>query len=170
MMKFIVSLIFKQWTVFDFVVSLASFIALAFDSLTPGQKVAIVLSGIGLAFCIKLIRQCWHYYQGFLKPIKVIGTVKGVGTNRATTYIRIQNLSYLRPEMLLTMVTNGNGILQDLCVLQVVTSDEGQDCLCVTLNSTDQKLVESYCADGNKLSNLFAVPTINRPSLLTPNT
>ena len=25
--------------------------------------------------------------------------------------------------------------------------------------------VDSYCADGNKLSNLFVVPVVNRPAL-----
>lgn len=171
MTRFVVSLIFKDWSRFDFVISLLSFVALAiaFDSLSASWRVAIVVAGLTAAFCVKLVRQCWHYYQGYLKPIKVLGQVKGVGNDKSSNYVRVSNVSYMRPEMLLTLVTTGSGVIQDLCILRIVTSDDGQDCLCATLDASDQKLVDSYCADGNKLSNLFVVPVVSRPALLTLN-
>ena len=122
----------------------------------------LAIASFGVLFLLKVIKQFYGYYQGFLKPIKVIRMVQGDGVYIGQSIIILENPGYLRDNTLLTLFSKSSGAHQPICILKIVKVIKNEDILTIQIvPKGDQKYLSKYFDEDSRKHSLYAVPLIN---------
>jgi hypothetical protein len=161
-MRFIKDIFFKYWDKFDLIISGLGFVSFAFDNLTTKYKILFVAIGLTLAFIIKLIRQSYDYFQNYLRPLKVKGSVKGEAAYTGLTLIKIEPTDYLRQFNLLTLYCKGTDIFQPICILEIIRCELNEDIIAVQIiPSADDLKISKYLNEESRMNSLYVRPIIS---------
>lgn len=161
-MKFIKDILFNYWDKFDLIISGLGFISFAFENLTTEYKILFVATGLTLAFIIKLIRQSYDYFQNYIRPLKVKGSVKGEAAYLGLTLIKIEPADYLRQFNLLTLYCKGTDIFQPICVLEIIRFELNEDIIAVQIiPSPDDLKISKYLNEESRMNSLYVKPILS---------
>lgn len=161
-MKFTRDILFNYWGKFDLIISALGFISFAFDDLKAEYKILFVIIGIVIGFIIKLIRQSYDYFENYLRPLKVKGSVKGEAAYSNLTLIKIEPVDYLRPNNLLTLYCKGTDIFQPICILEIIRCEINEDIVAVQIiPSIDDLKINKYLNEESRMNSLYVKPLLN---------
>ena len=161
-MRFIKDIFFKYWDKFDIIISILGFISFAFDTLTIEYKLLFVATGFTIAFIIKLIRQSYDYFQNYLRPLKVKGSVKGEAAYAGMTLIKIEQTEYLRNSNLLTLYCKGTDIYQPICILEIIRCELNEDIVAVQIIPSPKELnIIKYLNEESRMNSLYVKPILS---------
>ena len=165
-MRFIRDILFKYWGKFDLIISALGFVSFAFDDLSTKVKLTFVGFGFVMGFIVKLIKQSYDYYQNFLRPLKVKGSVQGEVAYLGLTLIKIEPTEYLRQNNLLTLYCRGTDIFQPICILEIIRCELNEDIIAVQIvPSKDELNINRYLNEESRMNSLYVRPLISNSEI-----
>lgn len=165
-MRFLKDIVFKYWGKFDLIISGLGFISFAFNDLATKYKLTFVGFGLVMGFIVKLIKQSYDYYQNFLRPLKVKGSVKGEAAYTGLTLIKIEPTEYLRLNNLLTLYCKGTDIFQPICILEIIRCELNEDIIAIQIiPSTDDLKINKYLNEESRMNSLYVRPIISNTEI-----
>ena len=102
------------------------------------------------------------------KYLKVKGRFEGDGIYSGINIIRIESNPKIPKDSLLTLITEGSGIPNSICILRIIESVKGSDIQAIQILPEERHLdIQNYFADINKLNNLYVSSIIKDSELHT---
>jgi len=163
-LNFISAFLFKGWRLADGVLSfLLAAGAYIFPYTNDLWIRIVIISFIFLAaFLIKISRQAYEYYVGFLRPLKAEKQITGDGLYVGHTLIVLENPGYLRDNTLLTLYSRSSAANQPVCILRIIKAVKGEKLLAIQLSpAPTQYDISKYFNEDARWEGLYAIPLIN---------
>ncbi len=91
------------------------------------------------------------------KLLKIKGIYVGSGGLEGKDIIKIEYNQYIQSNTILTLHSNGTGILNPICLLVVIEVIHNKYIQAIVVENDENKIdIKDICSDNNKIENLYA--------------
>lgn len=162
-LEYIIKILFKDWKAFEGISGiLVSATAFLIPDIKSPDKIEILIIGATVIFFVKVVKQFYKYFMNFYHPIKVVRKVQGDGGYSGIEIIVLHNQENVDIGMLLTLFCNSSGAEQPVCILEVLSCENGKEIIAKqVIPMTDKYSIDKYFEEDSRKKSLYAKTIVN---------